>query len=137
MIMNDIEFERIQFWIQVPDLELWVLTVVNARKIGEGIGECIEIEEATTMIKRGVFRIKVETDASQPLTSGFLWKNLREKEHWADVIYEGLSDMCYECERLGYTSYQCKMDTVMSEVKPASPMYEPWVTSSRPHTMIT
>lgn len=41
--LNDIEFERIQFLIQILGLELGVLTTVNTRQIGEGIGKCIKI----------------------------------------------------------------------------------------------
>lgn len=118
--LNDVDFNRIQLWIKVHGPELGVFNYANACQIGEGIEKCIEIEEPNDQIKRG-----------------FKWTNLRGEECWADVKYERLSEMCYDCGRLGHASYQCKLDTIMSEVKPGIPMYRTWVIDIHPKATIS
>lgn len=56
------------------------------------------------------------------------------QEKWASVKYERLSDFCYGCERLGYTSLFCHDEVVMSELRQGIPSYGSWIVGNRPST---
>lgn len=57
MILNEVDFSCIQFWIQVHRLELGVLNSANTRHTGEGIRKCFEMEESSDIVMRGFLRI--------------------------------------------------------------------------------
>lgn len=45
--------------------------------------------------------------------------------------------MCYGCDILGHTSYQCKQEVIISEAKPKIRMYGPWIVGALHNIIIS
>lgn len=73
MMINDIQFHMIQFWIQIHGLEVEKFSKQNAEKICERIGTVIEVGDilGPMGIDRDYLRIKVEIDTMKQLLASF------------------------------------------------------------------
>lgn len=130
--MNEVEFNKVIFWVQIHDLGYKKFSMSNARKIGDRIGKCIEVESDEALRNRSYIRLKVEVEVDKPLMLRFWWTNSQGKEKWASIKYERLSDFCYGCGILGHTTQSCKEDVKQSETNPIAPAYGPWLIGLRP-----
>lgn len=119
------EFNLLQCWIQVFGLSLDMINEENAWRIGNAVGNCLEVEAAHVIQNRSFLRMKVELDTTVPLKVEFPWKDVNGLVKWANVKFERLEDICYGCGRLGHSSLTCKSDMVMSEGKQGFPMFGP------------
>lgn len=73
MMINDIQFHMIQFWIQIHGLEVEKFSKQNAEKICESTGTVIEVGDilGPMGIDRDYLRIKVEIDTMKQLLASF------------------------------------------------------------------
>lgn len=133
--IGEVDFGRIQMWIQIHDLSLEMLSLENAKHAASSIGICLEIDSETEMHKRGYIRMRVEVVVNVPLSAGFWWRDNSGKERWAHVKYERLSDLCYGCGTLGHNAQSCNLDIALSEVNTSKPKYGPWMACSRQRKM--
>lgn len=132
--MEEVDFTRMQMWVQIHGLSLEMHNPDNARSIGNSIGRCISVEEDNVVRNRTFLRIKVERDVTVPLSEGIWWTNKSGEEKWATIKYERLSDVCYGCGRLGHTSTNYGEEVRRSEVRPEFPKFGPWLVGTRPRT---
>lgn len=49
----------------------------NARRIGNSVGKCIEVEPEHDIQHQNFLRIKIDMDITYPLVVGFWWTNPR------------------------------------------------------------
>lgn len=131
MPVADVDFGRLQIWVQIYGLSLEMFNDQNANCIAYSMGRCIRIEDTHVMQQRTFLRLQVDIDIAEPLMSGFKWVDSRGQEKWASIKYERLSDFCYGCGRISHTSNSCNEQVVTDEVH-GSPLYGPWITGARP-----
>lgn len=75
--VTDIDFSKMQTWVQVHGLSLEMMNEVNATIIANSMGRCIRIEESQIMNQRTYLRLLVEVDIDGPLMPGFNWVDSR------------------------------------------------------------
>lgn len=130
--LSEVEFTKVNFWVQVHDLGYEKFSPENARRVGDKIGKCIDVESNETLTGRSFLRIKVEVEVQKPLMAGFWWKNSQGAEKWATIKYERLSDFCYGCGTLGHTTQTCKEEVARAEQNTIAPAYGPWLIGTTP-----
>lgn len=130
MSVQEIDFGKVQVWVQIHGLSLEMFTRQNAQSIGDNIGKCLAVEDNQIMQQRIFLRIKVDIDSDEPLLPGFRWVDSRDQEKWASIRYERLSDLCYGCGRIGHSSTACT-EPIRLDDRTDSPVYGPWTTATR------
>lgn len=128
--VTNIDFSKLQTWVQVHGLSLEMMNETNANSIANSLGRCIRIEENQIMQHRTFLRLLVEVDTAEPLMPGFNWVNSRGQGKWASIRYERLTDICYGCGRIGHASSVCTEQVVTDDQ--GSPLYGPWNSGTRP-----
>ncbi|XP_019198912.1 PREDICTED: uncharacterized protein LOC109192673 [Ipomoea nil] len=95
--------EKVLVWVCVPDLPAEYFDCIFLRKLGNRIGKIIRVDQATSLISRGMFaRICVELDMRKPLVSKFTYGG--KIRHMA---YEGVHLVCFSCGLYGHTKETC------------------------------
>lgn len=77
IFVADIDFGRIQIWVQVHGLSFEMFNEQNATCIANSVGICVRIEEEQTMKQRTFLRLLMEIDIAEPLMPGFKWVDSR------------------------------------------------------------
>lgn len=125
--IDEVEFHKMQMWIQIYDLSLEMYNKENTSNIGNSIGRCILVEDDNIAKQRIFIKVKLEVDVTEPLVGCFGQTSKQGEEKWATIKYERLSDECYGCENLGHTSLNCSEMLAMQEIRPKFPRYDPWL----------
>ncbi|XVE66002.1 hypothetical protein DITRI_Ditri08aG0046500 [Diplodiscus trichospermus] len=113
----EVMIDEIEFWVQIHNLLLELMTSGNARRIGAKMGRLIMVDEGLVKegIGRGFLRIRLGIKIEDPLIERF-WIPVKDKERrWIMVKYEKLADYCYTCGKLGH-----QMKSYGSEIKMAT-----------------
>ncbi|KAF5477689.1 hypothetical protein F2P56_004306 [Juglans regia] len=107
--IHDIPLHMSIFWIQVHGLPLEMLTKPNAAKIGQVLGNLLEVDFASIfgVTIRRYLRIKVEININNPLSEGFELLCPNGISHRIYFKYERLSEFCYTCGKLGHIQQAC------------------------------
>lgn len=69
--IEEVDFYKMQMWVQVFGLSLDMHNKDNARNIGNSIGLCLGVEDDSVARHRPFMRVKLEIDVSKPLAEGF------------------------------------------------------------------
>ncbi|GLT59031.1 hypothetical protein SLA2020_318770 [Shorea laevis] len=107
--IEDFDFNKGEYWIQVHGLPLDMLTVASAKAIGSSLGDLISIDNADNSkpSRKSFLRIRVSINLQNPLSPGFTHHRASKPSIWVQYKYERLSDYCYVCGRLGHMSFTC------------------------------
>ncbi|XP_023892297.1 uncharacterized protein LOC112004301 [Quercus suber] len=139
--LEDLKFERTNFWVQVHGLPLKYMTIAAAEKICGVVGEVITQSEQKLYDGGNFIRVKVAVDINQPLCRGRLVSLNDEKQVWISFKYERLPNLCYWCGRLTHDDRDCELwieseGTLKSEQQEFGPglRAQPFVASKR-HTI--
>jgi hypothetical protein len=110
--IEDLDFTKAPFWVQVHKLPLELMTVKNAENIGASLGDLLVVDNADNLkpTRKSFLRFKVMLDLLKPLVLGFTHHRPPSSPIWVQYKYERLSDYCYTCGRIGYLSYSCPVD---------------------------
>jgi hypothetical protein len=105
MTLNELDFSKGDYWVQVHDLPLELMNQQNAQIIGDQMGQLLESEasENLSQQRKTCLRIKVRIPLNQPLALGFYQKRHNQPPSWVQFRYERLSDFCFSCGRLGHS----------------------------------
>ncbi|PWA49962.1 hypothetical protein CTI12_AA455450 [Artemisia annua] len=128
--LNELEFNRGEFWIQVHDLPLGMLSSEYATELANSLGKLIELDcvDEGPQTDRDFLRFRVEIDITKPLVPGFFISRSGGKESWVTFKYERLSDFCYRCGCLGHGRESCTNNVIAKyEGKWSSEMRAPTV----------
>jgi hypothetical protein len=107
--IEDLDFTKAAFWVQVHNLPLELMTDENARNIGASLGELLEVDTFVNLqpVRKGFLRFRMVLNLLNPLIPGFTHHRLPKAPLWVQYMYERLSDYCYTCGRIGHISYDC------------------------------
>ncbi|KAF4346482.1 hypothetical protein F8388_011450 [Cannabis sativa] len=119
------DFSKAKFWVQVHRLPFLSKSRALAMKIGEWIGDYVDVYEDSLHEGWGSFiRVRVLIDISQPLMRGKLvtLPKIRD-EHWLEFRYENLPIFCFHCGRIGHPFEKCHlfMEIVDAGIEPDLP----------------
>lgn len=114
--MNELDFNRAQFLVQVQGLPLEFILEKNAGKILSQVGKVIEVEDPKIEgeVFRPFIRARVEFDLRTPLSTGCWIPRKNMSRIWAFIKYERLQDLCYNCGIIGHEQKNCKKEKAMS-----------------------
>ena len=101
--LDDIAADMAVYWVQAHGLPRNLCTSKNARVLGARVGAVMEVEDIDTAGFRGFIRIRVNLDASKPLSPGFTMPCPVKGKRLIRLRYEGLRDFCYSCGKLGHS----------------------------------
>uniref|UniRef100_A0A803Q6Y9 CCHC-type domain-containing protein n=1 Tax=Cannabis sativa TaxID=3483 RepID=A0A803Q6Y9_CANSA len=124
-----------QFWVQTYRLPFLSESRALAKKVGEWIGEFIDVHEDSLHEGWGSFmRTRVRIDINQPVMRGKMITLPRVKdEHWLEFRYENLLVFCFHCGKLGHPFDKCIsfMELVDAGVEPEL-LYGPQMIGDKP-----
>lgn len=114
--MKEIQFNKVQFWVQVQGLPVEFFNVRCAEKILAKVGEVIEIEDRFVdgKVFRPFIRARVELDISLPLSTRCWVPRRNLPRIWVSIRYERLRDLCFQCGIIGHEQKGCTKEKVMS-----------------------
>lgn len=124
-VMKEIDFSKVQFWVQIHGLPLEYITTKNAKKILNQIGELVEIENMFLegQLVRQFIRARIHINVLQPFFTG-CWVPRRNLSNvWVTVKYEKLQDLCFSCGIIGHDQRSCKEEKQMSSLRRGMPKY--------------
>ncbi|XBH97522.1 hypothetical protein VPH35_127179 [Triticum aestivum] len=138
---DEYEFRFIPIWVRVYGLPVGSMNREAGEKIGEDIGEVLEVDVGPDGTTAGNFlRIKVRLDIRKALMRFFLLdrgdksgvKDMNMDEGvggkqremlWCRFEYEYLPDFCYTCGVIGHGEKECKLRVKKGE----APQFGPWL----------
>lgn len=85
--IKDVDFNKVNFWVQIHDLGLEKFSTENVSKIGNKIENCMEVEQDIETTRRSCMRMKVDIDVGKPLMVRFWWTNSKGVDRWASIKY--------------------------------------------------
>jgi hypothetical protein len=104
---SQFEFKRSPFWIQVHDMPLICMNKSIGMKIGNSLGEPIDVDVAGDGRGWGSYlRLRVDIDLMKPLDRGRAL-NLAGKSSWVEFKYEKLPLLCFRCGRIVHEPRGC------------------------------
>jgi hypothetical protein len=99
--IEDLDFTKAAYWVQVHNLPLELMTVENARNIGASLGELLEVDTPFNLklARKGFLRFRVVLNLLNPLILGFTHHRPPKAPLWIQYMYERLSDYCSFVEK--------------------------------------
>lgn len=98
----------VPFWIQIYKIPLDLLSIRNARAIGEKLGVLLRVEDPfEDDVGRGFLRVHVLIDLKKPLLESLKIPRSDGGSIKAYLRYEKLQNYCYFCGKLGHIVRSC------------------------------
>ena len=107
--VQEINFVKTPFWVQVHNIPVSFLTRKVAEKLCEMVGEVQNSIGAVDEEGGNFFRVGVVIDINIPLCRGRVIILLSGEKTWINFKYERLSSLCYWCERLNHDDRDCDL----------------------------
>lgn len=114
--LTEINFSRVNFWIQIQGLPLEFISVKCAEKILQHVGVILDIEDPRVdgKLLRPFSRARVEVNIQHPLSTGCWIPRKNNPRIWAFLKYERLQNLCFKCGIIGHEQNTCQKSKVMS-----------------------
>lgn len=115
-INSEIDYTKVQFWVQVHGLPLEFISTKYAEKILKQMGEVLEIEDPLVDGKsiRSFIHARLVIDIQYPLSIGCWIPRKNLPKAWISIKYERLQDLCFKCGIIGHEQKNCQKERVMS-----------------------
>ncbi|XP_057747489.1 uncharacterized protein LOC130966685 [Arachis stenosperma] len=100
---QEMEVHKLAVWVRIPNLPVELYNRYFLWKVGKILGTMLRIDENTSIHSSGKFaRICVKIDLRKQLVPSFATLG---KEFY--LVYEGLHQICFYCERYGHKMDDC------------------------------
>ena len=103
LALEEIQLERVPFWIQIRGVPLSLCTDMNARHLAKELGDFVELEDPVKA--RGFLRVRVVVDSRKPFIPR-CWIPRNNRDSWIKFRYER-QDFCYRCGRIRHANTDC------------------------------
>ncbi|XP_050247342.1 uncharacterized protein At4g02000-like [Quercus robur] len=107
--IENLQFNKVAFWIQIHNLPYSLLSSEVASSLGETLGEVTVPKDQTEMRGGNFLRVRVVIDVSEPLCRGRRVKFDENEEGWVSFMYERLPNLCYWCGHLTHDDKECSL----------------------------
>ena len=131
--VEDLQFNRVDFWVQIHNLPILCMKKSVAETLGKSIGEVIrtQVHDEDSGSGRGL-RVRVKVDITKPLNRGRRIGLSRGGEGWVSFQYERLPNFCYWCGIPTHGEKDCEVWLNTSEAeKEKEPEYGIWLRASQ------
>lgn len=106
----------VALWMRLPELPIEYYDEEALHDIGNAIGPMLRVDVNTFMEKRGRFaRICVQVDVDKPLV-----RTIIIGSKMLQVVYKGVSSMCFSCGQLGHRRMDCRYTPQPPLISPES-----------------
>lgn len=131
---DDIDFDRVPFWIQIHGLAKKEMNPENTTILLGKVGEILEVDDP---LKTGsaaaiYLRARVMVNVTKPIWSGCWLQRSEQEKVWIFFKYERLQGLCYSCGVFGHESKHCSMPRVMAAYDKSTPKFGPFLNASKP-----
>jgi len=109
MLIHTMNFNIVNFWVQVHDIPIHFMTRPVAEQICSSIRSILHPIEKHEGVGGGFIRVRVAIDISQPLCRGRLISLEDGWKHWVSFKYEHLPNLCYWCGCLTHDDKDCEL----------------------------
>jgi hypothetical protein len=131
--VEDLQFNRVDFWVQIQNLPILCMKKSVAETLGRSIGEVIraQVHDEDSRSGRGM-RVRVRVDITKPLNRGRRIGMSNGGEGWVSFQYERLPNFCYWCGIPTHGEKDCEvwLNTPEAE-KDKEPEYGLWLRASQ------
>ncbi|XP_058180206.1 uncharacterized protein At4g02000-like [Rhododendron vialii] len=132
MKANTVDFNEIDFWIQLWGLPFECITPEIGKEIGRRIGSILEVNKVTEKGDWGRYiRVRVRIPLNRPLRRGGNIVLGNGVKCWVDYKYERLPGLCHYCGMLDHDIRECttrNKDVLEDCIKGNA--YGPWMTAT-------
>ncbi|KAG2674102.1 hypothetical protein I3760_13G120100, partial [Carya illinoinensis] len=105
--INEIVFNKEEFWLQVYDVPLSCMTQETGLLLGSYVGKVLKVHADDRGISWGKYlRIRVEVDITKALLRG-TFLNVEGKKCWVPFKYERLPSICFKCGTIKHNHLAC------------------------------
>ena len=134
--IENLQFNRVAFWIQIHNLPYSLLSSEVASSLGETLGEVTVPKDQTEMRGGNFLRVRVVIDVSEPLCRGRRVKFDENEEGWVSFMYERLPNLCYWCGHLTHDDKECSLWLRSGgTLSPSEQQYGPWMRANQYNPM--
>lgn len=105
---QELDTDKISFWIQLHNVPLNLASLKNVQAIGSKLGSLIEAEDPfADGVGRGFLRVRIQLDARNPLKASVWLPRSSGEKIEIYLKYEKLQAFCFCCGRLGHVLKSC------------------------------
>lgn len=125
VVMREIVFSKVQFWVQLHGLPVEYMTIRNGEKILSQMGELVEIEDPIQegQLVRHFIRAKIRINVLLPFSTGCWIPRRNLPKAWVIFKYEKLQNLCFNCGVIGHEQRSCKEEKEVSPFNRDMPRY--------------
>ena len=128
MPVQELSFDKANFWVQIHNLPFSLMTVEAAVNLGESLGVVAKPKDIAEMRGGNFMRVRVAVDVTKPLCRGRMITWDHGIEGWMPFMYERLPNIYYWCSHLSHDDKECEV-WLSSKGKLAEEeqQYGPWL----------
>ena len=133
--LDDLNFDKVSFWVQVHNIPISYRTRSVAEDICEAIGVVDRSPDTSECECGNYIRVRVTIDVFQPLCRGRIIKLEDNDKVWVTFKYERLPNICYWCGCLDHGDKECDLwNQSKGTLQKSSQQFGSWLraTSSGP-----
>ncbi|KAK4271837.1 hypothetical protein QN277_020470 [Acacia crassicarpa] len=130
MILQDVSFDTAPFWVQFHDLPVDAFDGLNAKTLGDAVGETVMFENLMVdgNMLRTFIRVRSLIRLDEPLQTGFWVPREARDPCWVRIRYERLQNFCYRCGCLVHNGKGCRAEESVVSMK-EDKEFGPWLST--------
>ena len=107
--VQELEFKKIPFWVQVHDIPTSFQTTKAAKSLCDTVGDIQISNGAVDEDGVSFFQVRVTIDITLPLCRGKVITLPSGEKRWVKFKYKHLPSLCYWCECLTHDDRDCDL----------------------------